>query len=237
LTTSVSTLKTYARPVIGEKTVDAIGTEDVLAILQPIWTDKTETAKRTQGRIENVLDFAAAHKWRDPLNLARWRGHLDKLLPKPSPVQAVRHHPAMPYTEVPGFMAELAEMESVSALALRFLILTATRTSEALQAQWSEIDLEARILTIPASRMKTRREASGSPLGRCHRRSGGPAPRRRQSLRLPGRPSWPPPVEHGRAATDARHGLRGEREPRSLRPARVPIIFPGLVRGGFQFPP
>ncbi|MCM8857682.1 MAG: integrase arm-type DNA-binding domain-containing protein [Candidatus Thiodiazotropha sp.] len=154
----VSTLKTYARPTIGSKQVDSITTEDILNILSPIWTTKTETAKRVQGRIENILDYAAAHKYRDPLNPARWRAHLDKLLPKPSRVKKVNHHPAMPYTEVATFMAELSQLESVSALALRFLILTATRTSEVLKAQWQEINLETAEWTIPASRMKTRRE-------------------------------------------------------------------------------
>ena len=153
----VSTLKTYARPVIGAKRVDVIDTEDMLKILSPIWTAKTVTAKRTQGRIENVLDFAAAHKYRDHLNPARWRGHLDKLLPRPSRVKTVSHHPAMPYTEVPGFMVELSNLESTSASALQFLILTATRTNEVLQALWSEIDLEASIWTIPAAKMKTKR--------------------------------------------------------------------------------
>ncbi len=154
----VRTLKTYARPEIGPKKVDAITTEDILKILSPIWTTKTETAKRIQGRIENILDYAAAHKFCDPLNPARWRGHLDKLLPKPSRVKKVVHHPAMPHTEVPAFMSEVASNSSVSALALRFLILTATRTSEVLQTQWSEIDLETAVWTIPASRMKARRE-------------------------------------------------------------------------------
>ncbi|MCP4181848.1 MAG: site-specific integrase, partial [Hyphomicrobiales bacterium] len=154
----VSTLKTYARPVIGSKRVDAIDTEDILKVLSPIWSTKTETAKRVQGRIENIMDFAAAHKYRDPLNPARWRGHLDKLLPKPSRVKKVTHHPAMPYTDVPAFMVELSSNGSVSAQALLFLILTATRTSEVLLAQWSEIDLEAAIWIIPATRMKTRQE-------------------------------------------------------------------------------
>lgn len=154
----VSTLKTYARPVIGSKPVDQISTEDVLRILQPIWTSKTETAKRVQGRMENVLDFAAARKWRDPSNPARWRGHLDKLLPRPTKVRAARHQPAMPYTEVPAFMGELDRLDSISALALRFLILTACQTTEVLQAQWSEIDREARIWTVPPERMKARRE-------------------------------------------------------------------------------
>ena len=154
----VRTLKTYARPVIGNKRVNAIVTEDILKILSSIWTTKTETAKRVQGRIENILDFAAAHQYRDPLNPARWRGHLDKLLPKPSRVKKVAHLPAMPYPEVPTFMVELSRNGSVSALALRFLILTATRTSEVLKAQWPEMDLPAGIWTLPASRMKAQRE-------------------------------------------------------------------------------
>ncbi|MEW8439622.1 MAG: integrase arm-type DNA-binding domain-containing protein [Candidatus Thiodiazotropha taylori] len=154
----VSTLKTYARAEIGTKKVDAITTEDVLKILQPIWTTKTETAKRLQGRIENILDFAAAHKYRDHLNPARWRGHLDKLLAKPSRVKKVSNHPAMPYSDVPDFMMELAANGSTSSLALQFLILTATRTSEVLQAKWIEIDLDKGIWTIPAERMKARRE-------------------------------------------------------------------------------
>ena len=154
----LSTLKTYARPVIGLKQVDSIDTSDILEILTPIWTTKTETAKRLQGRIENILDFAAAHKYRDAMNPARWRGHLGMLLPKPSSVKTVKHYPSMPYTDVPAFMVELSDNGSVSALALRFLILTATRTTETLQAQWSELDLEAAIWTIPASRMKGKRE-------------------------------------------------------------------------------
>ncbi|WP_288901628.1 site-specific integrase [uncultured Sneathiella sp.] len=154
----VSTLKTYARPMIGSKHVDTIETKDILEILKPIWTTKTETAKRVQARIENILDFAAAHKYRDRANPARWRGHLDMLLPKPSKVRTVKHHPAMPYMEVPAFMEELSKNSSVSALALRFLILTATRTNEVLKAQWSEIDLVGAVWTIPSDRMKARRE-------------------------------------------------------------------------------
>lgn len=160
----VATLKTYARPVVGSKPVDQIGTNDVLGILQPIWTAKPETAKRVQGRIENVLDYASAMKWRDASNPARWRGHLNKLLAAPVKVKrqqnggTTRHHPAMDYREVPAFMAELRERHSVSALALRFTILTACRTSEVLQAQWREIDLEVATWTVPPERMKARRE-------------------------------------------------------------------------------
>jgi integrase len=154
----VRTLKIYVRPIIGNSPVDAVSTEDILEILSPIWTTKTETAKRVQGRIENILDFAAAHKYRDRLNSARWRGHLDMLLPKPGRVKTVKRHPAMPYTDVPDFLGLLSQNDSVSSLALRLLILTATRTSEVLQAQWSEIDMENAIWTIPATRMKARRE-------------------------------------------------------------------------------
>ncbi|MEZ5492011.1 MAG: integrase arm-type DNA-binding domain-containing protein [Gammaproteobacteria bacterium] len=153
-----STLKTYARPIIGSRKIDSITTEDVLKILSPIWTSKTETAKRLQGRIENVLDYAAAHKWREPLNPARWRGHLDKLLPKPSRIARVKHHPAMPYTEVPAFFSELSNNTGTSAQALRLLILTATRTSEVLEARWKEIDFNEATWTIPAERMKARQE-------------------------------------------------------------------------------
>lgn len=152
------TLKTYASPVIGSTTVNHIDTADVLEILKPIWNEKTETAKRLQGRIENVLDFAAAHQYRDSVNPARWRGHLDKLLPKPSKVKKVVHHPAMPYNDVPAFMEELSAYDSMSALALRFLILTAARTSEVLKAKWIEVDMEKQVWTIASERMKAGRE-------------------------------------------------------------------------------
>ncbi|SFH38621.1 tyrosine-type recombinase/integrase [Modicisalibacter xianhensis] len=154
----VSTLKAYARPVIGSKPVNEVTTQDVLKVLSPIWTTKTETAKRVQGRIENVLDYAAAHNYKDPINPARWRGHLDKLLAKPSRVKKVVHHPAMPYDEVAAFMAELQGYTSISSKALQFLILTATRTSEALRSEWAELDLKNETWTIPADRMKARRE-------------------------------------------------------------------------------
>ncbi|GAB6049069.1 site-specific integrase [Methyloparacoccus murrellii] len=154
----VATLKTYARPFMGALPVDQVGTEAVLQVLRPIWLTRPETAKRVQGRLENVLDFAAARGWRDPLNPARWRGHLAMMLPKRSKVQAVEHHPAMPFEQVPAFMRELAESEGLGSKALQFLILTAARSGEVLGAVWSEIDLEARIWTIPGTRMKAGRE-------------------------------------------------------------------------------
>lgn len=155
-----ATLRTYAKPVLGTKPVDKIGTEDVLKVLQPIWTTKTETAKRVQGRMENILDFATARKWRTGENPARWRGHLDTLLPPPRKVARPVHHPAMPYTEVPAFLAELRGNTSTSAWALRWLILTATRTGEVLGATWEEIDQTSKVWVIPGERMKA---------GRAHR--------------------------------------------------------------------
>jgi len=154
----VSTLKTYARPILGDRPIDRIETEDVLRVLQPIWTTKTETAKRVQARMETIFDYAAARKLRDPMNPARWRGHLDMILPKPTRVRKVAHHPAMPYSEVSAFLAELQEINASSARALQFMILTATRTNEVIQATWDEIDLDARIWSIPAERMKAGRE-------------------------------------------------------------------------------
>ena len=154
----VSTLKTYVRPVIGNLPVEEVTTQDILKILTPIWTAKNETAKRVQGRIENVLDFAAAHEYRDPVNPARWRGHLDKLLAKPSRIQKVNHHPAMPYEQVAAFMNSIQHYNSMSSKALQFLILTATRTSEVLNAEWHEIDIAKSTWQIPATRMKANRE-------------------------------------------------------------------------------
>ena len=134
-----------------------ITTEDVLAVLSQIWTTKTETAKRVHGRLENVLDYAAAMKWRSGENPARWRGHLNKLLPPPARVRRVRPQPALEFREVPTFVQELRNLDSVSARALEFLILTACRTGEVLGATWQEIDLENRSWTIPAGRTKAHR--------------------------------------------------------------------------------
>jgi integrase len=141
--------------VIGQLHVQEIETEHVLEVLQSIWTTKSETAKRVQGRIERVLDFAGAIGWRTGDNPARWRGHLAAIMPSPTKIKTVRHHPAMPYSEVPAFFAEMEEIPGTASLALRFLILTACRTGEVLKAQWAEIDGD--IWTIPAERMKARR--------------------------------------------------------------------------------
>jgi integrase len=151
-----STLETYAAP-LRAKPVDTIATDDVLAVLKPIWTTKAETASRLRGRIEKVLDAAKAKGFREGENPARWRGHLDHLLPKPSKL-ARGHHAAMPYENVAAFIAELREREATAALALEFCILTAARSGEVLGARWSEIDLDKKIWTVPPNRMKAGRE-------------------------------------------------------------------------------
>jgi integrase len=147
----------YCGP-IRAKPVDEIDTEAVLAVLQPLWRDKPETASRLRGRIEMVLDAARAkgHIPRNEANPARWRGHLDKLLPKASKLKR-GHHAALAYDDVPAFMAALREREALAALALELAILTACRTSEVLAAEWAEIDLGQKIWTIPAFRMKAGR--------------------------------------------------------------------------------
>ena len=151
-----NTLATYAAS-LRSKPVDTVGTDDVLAALKPIWTEKAETASRLRGRIEKVLDAAKAKGFREGENPARWRGHLDHLLPRPSKLSR-GHHAAMPYEEVAGFIAELRKHEAPAALALEFCILTAARSGEVLGARWSEIDMEKKVWTVPANRMKAGRE-------------------------------------------------------------------------------
>ena len=149
-----NTLTTYAAP-IWNKRLAHIETDDVLACLRPIWTAKAETASRVRGRIERVLDAAAARGLRSRDNPARWRGHLANLLPKrPEHV----HHAAMPFHELPAYVARLRESDGISARALEFTILTATRSGEVLGARWSEIDLDAKVWTVSAGRMKAARE-------------------------------------------------------------------------------
>ena len=153
-----NTLKTYAYPKLGSLDVKAVDTEAVLDVLRPIWTAKTETASRVRQRIEAVLDYATAIKARTGENPARWKGHLDHLLAKPSKVRAVRHHAALDWREAPAFMAELAKREGEAAKALAFTILTAARSGEVRGMRWGEIDLEARVWTVPANRIKAGKE-------------------------------------------------------------------------------
>ena len=153
-----NTLATYAFPVIGDMGVAAIGTDQVKAILKSLWEAKPETASRLRGRIEQVLDYAAVLHWRTGENPARWKGHLAKLLPPRGKLARVQHHPALPWKDVAGFMADLARQEGMGALALRFAILTAARTGEVTGARWTEIDLQAALWTVPGVRMKAGQE-------------------------------------------------------------------------------
>jgi integrase len=153
----LNTLTTYAYQTLGELPVATIDEPMVLAVLQPIWASKTVTAKRVRNRIAAVLDFATAAGYRKGTNPARWEGHLEHLLAAPDKIARVSHHGALPYRELPTFMAELSQQQGVAARALEFTILTAVRTGETLGARWSEIDLQAKIWSIPAARMKAAR--------------------------------------------------------------------------------
>jgi integrase len=149
-----ATLKTYAYPVIGDLPVAAVDTALMVKVLEPIWLTTTETASRLRGRIEAILAWATVSGFRSGDNPARWRNHLDKLLAAKAKIAKVEHQPAMPYAELPAFMAELRGNTFVSAKALQFTILCATRISETIEAKWDEIDLDARVWTIPGERMK-----------------------------------------------------------------------------------
>lgn len=153
-----NTLTTYAYPELGTLSVSAVGVGNVLKVLSSVWTEKPETAARVRGRIETVLDYAKARGWRSGDNPARWKGTLDHLLPARGKVRRVKHHPAMPYAQVPAFLVKLAAQEGSAALALRFAILTAARTGEVIGARWAEMDLEAATWTIPGERMKAGRD-------------------------------------------------------------------------------
>lgn len=151
-----STLKTHAA-ALWDKPVDAITTQHVLDVLQPIWATLPETAGRVRGRIERVLDAAKVRGLRQGDNPARWRGHLQVMLPKRK-IESRSHHPAMPFSVLPSFMVALRKRPALSARGLEFLILTAARTSEVLKAEWTEFDLAAKVWTIPAKRMKAAAE-------------------------------------------------------------------------------
>jgi integrase len=154
----VSTLNTYASPVIGGKPVRDVCVGDVLAVIEPYWLTKNETMVRTRNRIELVLGWAASRGYRAKENPAQWRGNLQHSLPKPSKVNNRQHHAALPYKDAHGFMLKLAQVEGMSARALEWVILTACRSGEARGATWDEIDLEAGLWTIPKERMKADRE-------------------------------------------------------------------------------
>lgn len=153
-----ATLTTYAFPTIRKLRVNEITLAHVMTILEPIWTEKTETAKRLRGRLESILDWATVRGYRTGENPARWKGHLDKLLASPKKVARVKHHAAIPVSDIGAFMVDLKTRDGVSALALEFLALTATRSGEVRGAKWDEIDLTGKVWTIPADRMKAGKE-------------------------------------------------------------------------------
>ena len=159
------TLRVYCKP-LRDLPVDQITTTDVLAVLQPIWLMVPETASRVRGRIERVMDAARARGFCRTQNPARWRGHLANLLPPRARLKR-GHHAAMPFGEVPAFIGELRQRSGISPLALEFLILTAARTGEVIGATWPEIDPEAKLWTVPATRMKAKREHFVPLSGRC----------------------------------------------------------------------
>jgi integrase len=215
-------LTTHAYPLIGDKDVANVTTEDVLSVLMPLWTALPETAVQVRGRIEMILDWARVRGFRVGENVARWRGHLAHLLPKHSRVAHVQHHPALPYKELPAFMVELRQRDEIAAQCLEFLILTACRTAEAVLARWDEIDLEARIWNVPPDRTKSGRShrvpLSESALRFVRRRLIGQTLQREQAGR------------HG-IGTSLLGLLRAEIRFRLLSLAEVGFRFRGLGLG------
>jgi len=151
-----STLETYANPVMGKLLVSDVAQAHVLSVLEPVWKTKTETATRLRGRIEKVLDYATVRKYRSGENPARWKGHLEQLLPAPNKIAKVVHHRALPVDAIGAFMAQLRKQPGTAAKALEFAILCASRSGEVRLATWGEFDLGAKIWTIPAERMKAK---------------------------------------------------------------------------------
>ena len=170
--------------------------------LEPIWQAKPETASRLRGWIEAVPDWATVRGYRKGENPARWRGHLDKLLPARSKVRKVKHHPTLPYNEIADFFTILRKQEGVASKALEFSILTAARTGEAIGARWDEVDLGEKIWIVPAARMKAGRAALRS--GCCRSRSDEGDPRKR--VRVVRRQGGQAALEHGDAGRSQADG-------------------------------
>jgi integrase len=162
----LATLESYAYPVIGDLPVADVRTDDVLRVLRPIWERVPETASRVRQRIEAVLDAARVKGWRTGENPARWKGHLAGELPQPRKVKRVRHRPALAWQDMGAFMAALDKREGFASQALRFVILTAARTGEVRGMRWREVDLDAKVWTVPGDRMKA---------GKLHRVALSPA--------------------------------------------------------------
>jgi integrase len=154
----LSSLQDFAFPQIGKIPVAQVDTPAVLEVLKPIWYDKTVTAGRVRNRIEAVLDWATASGYRTGPNPAAWAGHLEAILPAKAKIAKVKHHAALPYADIPDFVAALATRKGIEAKALAFLILTAARSGEVINARRSEIDFVAKVWTVPADRMKARKE-------------------------------------------------------------------------------
>jgi len=161
-----STLQTYVYAVMGELPVQVVDVGLVMKAVEPLWSAKPETASRVRGRIESILDWATARGYRTGDNPARWRGHLENLLPQKSKVRRVEHHAALPYCELAAFMTGLRQQDGVAARALEYAILTAARTGEVIGATWSEIDLEGRLWTIPG----VPRKPGGNTVCHCQTR-------------------------------------------------------------------
>jgi integrase len=155
-----TSLAAFASPIIGKMSVADVGVTEVMRVLEPLWREKTETGSRVRGRIERVLDWAKVRGYRTGENPAQWRGHLDNLLPARRKVQKVKHHAAVAIDDLPAVYAKLAQLDSMTALALRFAILTAARAGEVTGARWSEFNIEAKVWTVPSDRIKA---------GRTHR--------------------------------------------------------------------
>ena len=150
----INSVQRYAVPIIGKLPVADVELPHIIKILEPIWTTKTETATRVRQRIESILAWATVSGYRTGDNPARWKGNLEHALAKPSKVRKVKHHAALPWQEIGGFMVELRKHNGMAAKALEFLILTAARSGEVRLATWAEIDLDAKVWTVPADRMK-----------------------------------------------------------------------------------
>lgn len=154
----MNTLKNYAYPILGHIPVNKIDHDHLLQCLLPIWTDKTETATRLRQRIESILDYAKAKKYRTGDNPALWKGSLQSFLPNPSKIKETKNHSALPYRDMPALMSQLKTLNGQAVIALRLTILTAARTSETLNAEWCEINLVEKVWTIPKERMKAGKE-------------------------------------------------------------------------------
>lgn len=150
----ITSITTYALPVLGDKAVEDIRREDILAVLSPIWHTKTETASRVRSRLQSIFDYCHVRGWRDSENPARWGGNLDMFLPAPETIKPVRHHSATPWRDLPSLCDRLAGSGAVSCKAILFGILTAARAGEFTMARWNEIDMEARIWSVPPERRK-----------------------------------------------------------------------------------